>query len=195
LIRAALLLALLALLAAPALANERGAAIAAQRDCAGCHGAGGISRMPEVPSLAAQPAEFLVLQMILFREGLRDVPAMAEAASRLSDADIEAVAAYFAALPPVRPADAGPRDAARAARGAALSATRNCGSCHRPDYSGAGGAPRLSFQREDYLLHAMREYRDDRRVGADTQMNGLLRGLSDAELADLAHHLAQFASP
>ena len=186
---------LLALVAAPAAANERGAAIAAQRDCAGCHGAAGLSRMPEVPSLAGQPSEFLALQMVLFREGLRDVPAMAEAASLLSDADVEAVAAYFAALPPVRPADAAPRDAARAARGAALSATRNCAACHRPDYSGAGGAPRLSFQREDYLLHAMREYRDDRRVGADTQMNGLLRGLSDADLADIAHHLAQFGTP
>jgi cytochrome c553 len=185
------LAALLLLLAAPALGNERGAAIATQRDCAGCHGAAGVSRMPEVPSLAAQPAEFLVLQMILFREGLRDVPQMADVSAGLSDSDIEAIAAYFAALPATAPADRGPRDAARAARGAALSAARNCGACHRPDYSGAEGAPRLSFQREDYLLHALRDYRDDRRVGADTQMNGLLRGLGDSDLADLAHHLAQ----
>jgi cytochrome c553 len=116
------------------------AAIASQRGCAGCHGPAGVSRMPEVPSLAAQPAALPVLQMILFREGLRDVPAMAEAAG---------------------PCRGGGRPAARrAARG-------------RPAACDA------------------RVYRDDRRVGADTQMNALRRGLAGSELADLAHHLAQ----
>jgi cytochrome c553 len=37
----------------------------------------------------------------------------------------------------------------------------------------------------------MREYRDGLRVGADAQMNGAVVGLIDAEIAALAHYLAQ----
>jgi cytochrome c553 len=51
--------------------------------------------------------------------------------------------------------------------------------------------PRLAGQREDYLLHAMRQYRDNQRIGTDTQMSGILYGLSDDNLAALAHFMAQ----
>lgn len=45
-------------------------------------------------------------------------------------------------------------------------------------------------QPEDFLAAAMLAYRDNRRVGADTQMNGLMLGLTDADIAALAHDLA-----
>jgi cytochrome c553 len=37
----------------------------------------------------------------------------------------------------------------------------------------------------------MAGYRDGTRVGVDSQMNGAVFGLSDAEIAALAHYLAQ----
>ncbi|MDW8399446.1 MAG: c-type cytochrome [Acetobacteraceae bacterium] len=158
--------------------------------CAACHGARGVSAMPNVPSLAGQPADHLILQMILFREGIRSVPAMAGQLSGRSDAALARIAAFYAALPPAPPPDRGVRDPALAARGAALSARMNCGSCHLPDYSGRANAPRLAGQREDFLAHTLREYRDNLRIGADTQMNGLMYGVSDADIAALAHYLA-----
>jgi cytochrome c553 len=178
--------ALLALLlaAAPAAAEPLA------EPCAACHGARGVSETPYVPSLAGQPADHLILQMILFREGIRSVPAMAGQAQGRSDEAIARIARFYAGLPPAPPPDRGPRDAALAARGAALSARMNCGSCHLPDYSGRANAPRLAGQREDFLAHTLREYRDNLRIGADTQMNGLMYGVSDADIAALAHHLA-----
>ena len=43
--------------------------------CAACHGAGGQSVLPNIPSLAGQPRVFLENQLVVIREGLRDIPA------------------------------------------------------------------------------------------------------------------------
>lgn len=85
----------------------------------------------------------------------------------------------------------GARDAARFAQGRTLSQRLRCGVCHLSDYRGREQMPRLAGQREDYLLTSMQEYRDSRRSGTDTNMNAVLYGLSEAELAALAHYLAQ----
>lgn len=169
---------------------RRGADLALHR-CAGCHGEDGRSRQPDIPSLAGQPAEFIVLQMILFREGLRQVPAMNAFAEGLADRDIEDLAAFFASRPPGPPDDRRPRDAALFAAGGALSAARNCGVCHLPDYRGRAQVPRIAAQREDFLARTLREYRDGVRAAPDPQMNGAAAGLSEAEIAALAHYLAQ----
>jgi cytochrome c553 len=177
------------LLAAPAAAAgdaERGRAKAAS--CAACHGVDGNSQIEIIPSLAGQPETFLTLQLILFRERIRVVPAMNDAAKPLGDDDIADLAAHYARLAP-RSAP-GARNEAAFARGAALAQRLNCASCHGSDYSGREQMPRLAPQREDYLLHSMREYRDNLRIGTDTTMNGVLFGLSDQDLAALAHFLA-----
>jgi len=175
----------------PAIARDpaRGAEIAAER-CAACHGIDGKSGLAEIPRLAGQQAGFITLQMILFREGIRQVPAMQSPSEKLSDTDVEALAAYFASLPSSPPEDRTPRDAALMARGQAISAARNCGVCHLPNYAGRAQMPRLTHQHEAFLFHTMTEYRDGNRVGIDTQMNGAVQGLSDADIAALAHYLA-----
>jgi cytochrome c553 len=159
--------------------------------CAACHGASGRSEQPYVPSLAGQPADFIVIQMILFREGLRDVPVMNAAARGLADPQIEALAAHFAALPAGPSPDRRARDAALAEAGRAASQTMRCAVCHLPSYAGRNQVPRLTGQREDFLARTLAEYRDGRRVGADTTMNGAVQGASDATIAALAHYLAQ----
>ncbi len=175
----------------PAIARDpaRGAEIAAER-CAACHGMDGKSTVAEIPRLAGQQAGFITLQMILFREGIRQVLAMQAPTEKLSDTDIEAVAAYYAGLPSAAPEDRTPRDAALMARGQAISAARNCGVCHLPNYAGRAQMPRLTHQHEGFLAHTMVEYRDGQRIGIDTQMNGAVQGLSNADIAALAHYLA-----
>ena len=175
----------------PAIARDpaRGAEIAAER-CAACHGIDGRSSLAEIPRLAGQQSGFITLQMILFREGIRQVPAMQAPTEKLSDTDIEAVAAYYAGLPSAAPKDRTPRDAALMARGQSISAARNCGVCHLPNYAGRAQMPRLTHQHEGFLAHTMAEYRDGQRIGIDTQMNGAVQGLSNADIAALAHYLA-----
>jgi len=167
----------------------RGAGLAADR-CAACHGDEGRSRMRDTPSLAGQQAGFITLQMILIREGIRQVPAMTPVLQGMPDKDIEDLAAHFASLPAEPPEDRQPRDAALLAAGEALIGPRRCAVCHQPSLHGRDQVPRITAQREEYLARAMIEYRDGRRVGADTQMNGAVFGLTDAEIAALAHYLA-----
>lgn len=182
-----------AVVSGPALAAgdvERGR-VAASHNCVSCHGADGISQTPGVPSLAGQPADFITVQMILFREQLRMTPPMPDFARGLTDEQIEDLAAYFASLPPGPPEDRGPRNDALGQRGAELSAQRRCGVCHLPDYRGHDQIPRISRQREEYLADTLIHYRDGTRAGPDSQMNGAVVGLSDADLRALAHYLAQ----
>lgn len=170
----------------------RGAALAEARGCGGCHGARGVSEQPGVPSLAGQRAGFLATQLILFRERLRDVPAMHAPSEGLADEEVEALAVYHESIPAAHAPDGrrGPRDAALAARGAEASRAARCGVCHLADYAGQRQVPRLTAQREDYLAAALRGYRDGTRFAADTQMNAAVHGLDDATLDALAHHLA-----
>ena len=52
---------------------RRGAELATP--CLQCHGGNGRSQMETIPSLAGQPADFITIQLILLREGLRQAPA------------------------------------------------------------------------------------------------------------------------
>lgn len=177
----------------PAFAQDaaRGAAIAAERNCASCHGAAGVSELANIPSLAGQPAEFITLQMILFREGLRQAAPMNELSQGLEDQAVEDLAAHYASLRAAAPPDLAPRDAALAERGRELSGRLNCGVCHLPDYSGRNQIPRIAAQREDFLRHTLAQYRDSQRRGTDTNMNAVMYGVADDAIAALAHHLAQ----
>jgi len=188
LLAAALLAAAIAT-PAPAQDARRGAELAAP--CLQCHGANGRSQLETIPSLAGQPADFITIQMILLREGLRQAPAMAPFAANLPDRDIEDIAAWFASLPPGPPDDRRPRDPALIAIAQSLVGPRHCATCHVSDYGGRNQIPRVAAQREEYLVHAMTQYRDGTRAGPDTQMNGAVVGLSDAQIAALAHYLAQ----
>lgn len=175
---------------APALAQgnpER--AVPLVKICSACHGNDGNAVVPATPSLAAQPELFLVSQMILFREGLRQVPTMAAVFQKTTEQDILDLAAYFSkqALQP----ESGERDAALFDQGAALSKRGSCGGCHLPDYRGREQIPRLAGQREDYLAATMVAYRDNKRFGVDTTMTGVLYGISDAQIRALAHYFAQ----
>ena len=71
--------------------------------CASCHGPGGVGEPPAYPYLAGQHASYLVSALTQWKSGLRrNDPSgqMQAVVSRLSDADIAAVAAYYASLPP-----------------------------------------------------------------------------------------------
>ena len=68
--------------------------------CASCHGPGGNSVTPGIPSIAAQPKVFLENLLILMREGVRGSAAMQQQMKGVSDREIIALATHFAKLPP-----------------------------------------------------------------------------------------------
>jgi cytochrome c553 len=75
-------------------------------------GAGGRRTKSAYPSLAGQPAEYLQLQLELFKRGQRGgsdhAHLMDEVAPRLSPEHIRAVSLYFASLPAGEPRESAP---------------------------------------------------------------------------------------
>ena len=179
--------ALVFLSALPANADTLEARLAA---CLACHGANGQSTIPEVPSLGGQPAFYLTIQLLMFREKLRVVEPMNQVMRGLKDDDLRDMAAYLAKLPPPEP-PAGPVDPARVERARALIDQHRCNFCHNRDYSGEQNVPRLAGQREDYLVKALREYKDNTRRGYDASMADVLYLVSDEEILDLAYFLSR----
>src|SRR4051812_19166021 len=139
------------------------------RRCSVCHGPQGNSQLPENPSLAGQPKLFVENQLVLIREGLRDFPEMRGVLDGMSDAEIVALAEYFSSQKPARAAG-GPANAAVYQRGKALADKMLCGTCHLPSYTGRQQIPRLAGQHEQFLLHAMKQFRDHPGPGRDTIM-------------------------
>ena len=158
--------------------------------CVACHGDASRAPLPGTPLLAAQPAQFLALQLTLAREGLRDIPQMAPVLKGLTDTDIIDIAAHFARLPSAK-SDV-PADDKLVARGAQLSKQINCASCHAQGYVGVNQMPRLAGQREDYLYATLRAYRDNQRNGVDTSMNAMMYGMAEADLKALAHYFSRY---
>ena len=158
--------------------------------CSACHGEDGNSKIEKIPSLAGQPAFFILNQLFLMREGVRKVEAMAPIVKDLKDDDLDGLSKHFAGLPAKRSDE--PVDASLVKRGAEIARQRRCDSCHRRDLSGSEQVPRLAKQRVDYLIISLKEFRDDTRPGGDTAMSANLAGTSDADLAALAHYCASF---
>jgi cytochrome c553 len=177
---------LLALL--PAIAGAQAPDVASA--CAACHGPNGNSQNPQFPSIAGQPRVFLENQLVLIREGLRDVPAMKDIMAGMKDETIIELAKHFSAKEPTPKTGAVKQDVY--ARGEQLAQQNLCGTCHLADYAGQNQVPRLAWQQEAFLVESMKQFRDNPTSGRDTIMAATLRGMSDTDLAQLAHYLANF---
>jgi cytochrome c553 len=156
--------------------------------CGTCHGEDGNSRLEKIPSLAGQPAFFLMNQLFLMRENVRRVEPMMPFVRDLGDDELTALAQHYAALE--AKASDEPIDPSQVERGAALAPSLRCGSCHLPSLAGQEQMPRLAKQRVDYMIEAMKAYRDNTRAGADTLMSAVVAGVPDADLVALAHYAA-----
>jgi cytochrome c553 len=66
--------------------------------CAICHGSGGVPATKDLPALAGMPREYMAAQMRAFRDGKRPATVMHQIAKGYSDAEIEALAAWYASL-------------------------------------------------------------------------------------------------
>jgi cytochrome c553 len=156
--------------------------------CGTCHGEDGNSRIITIPSLAGQPEFFVLNQLFLMREGVRRIEVMMPLVKDLKDEDLDGLAKYFSRLP--AKASDERIDPELVKRGAEIAAAKRCASCHLPTLAGQDQMPRLAKQRVDYLTHSLKDIRDGKRSGGDTLMSGAVAGLSDADLAALAHYAA-----
>jgi cytochrome c553 len=160
--------------------------------CSACHGPNGNSQLKDVPSLAGQPKIFIENQLVLIREGMRDIAQMKGMLDNVPDSELTALAVYYASLPVAKPT--AKRQAALFTRGETLSQEMRCGICHLPTYVGREQMPRLAGQREDYLLYTMRAMKANQAVGRDSIMIASLYGISDEDLQAISHYLSRLAN-
>ena len=178
--------AVISLLSLSALAQAEGNAedgVTIGSSCLGCHGIEGYrNAYPSfrVPRLGGQKESYLVDALKGYRDGARPHTTMTAQASSMTDQQIEDVAAYFASLTD---------EVTQGDEGQSLEAATTCVACHGQDGIGLSPAwPTLAGQHEDYLVHALQQYRDGTRSNAI--MGGFAAQLSDADIALLARYYA-----
>jgi len=157
--------------------------------CLACHGENGHSQNPGVPSLGAQQVFYVTVQLLMFREHMRVADPMNDMAKGLSDDDLRKFAEIINKLPAPRPPE-GSVDAARIERAQPLVAQSRCNICHTATFAGQDNVPNIADQREDYLVKALRGYKDNSRHGYDATMADVIAPISDEQILDLAYYIA-----
>jgi len=153
--------------------------------CAGCHGKNGISPNDTWPNLAGQHGSYLVSILGAYKSGAQTDVMMSPIAQKLNDAEIQNLAAYYAALS----CDAGPPRARVGDAAAGRELAKNCAACHGETGIADNPAwPNLAGQRADYLVNVLKAFRAGLRK--DPMMAGVTRALSDADIASLAAYYA-----
>ena len=173
-------------LVAPAADAEAGRQKA--QACAACHGPGGNSLIPATPSLSGQPIQFIVTQLIMFREGNRKDPQMSPMAKNLTNADVNDLSAYYAAQPVTPPVRVTAPD--KAAAGRRLTEQHHCVDCHSPTLRGQQHIPRLAGQQFEYLRVQLRGFKASTRFDMDGQMSSAAQSLTDADIEILTEYLS-----
>jgi cytochrome c553 len=153
--------------------------------CLGCHGIEGYrNAYPSyrVPKLGGQKAGYLEIALKGYRSGMREHPTMIAQASSLSDQQIADVAAYLASLSNETVASGG-------TQGASFEKAAACAACHGQNGISMNAAwPTLAGQHEDYLLHALKQYRNGKRK--DPVMTAQAAMIAEEDLARLAQYFA-----
>jgi len=150
-------------------------------NCLGCHGIDGYrNAYPSyrVPRLGGQKVGYLVKALQSYRDGARAHPTMHAQASSLSDEEINHVAAYLSGSEADTPG-------AGESGGAPIEAAKTCVACHGQNGIGVAPTwPTLAGQHQDYLVHALNQYRDGTRK--DPLMSPMAAPLSEDDVASLA---------
>ena len=156
--------------------------------CVACHGPDRNSANPAIPSLSAQPKQFIVSALFQFREGKRVNPQMSPFAANLSNVDLNDLAAYFSAQAIVpTPVKA---SASTLTQGHQLAVQNNCVACHAANLMGQQHIPRLAGQHRDYLRDQLRSFKASTRGEMDGVMTSAAQALSVQDIEVLADYLS-----
>jgi cytochrome c553 len=173
----------------------------AKQVCAACHAADGNSVAAANPKLAGQHSSYLYKQLASFKpqggkKAARENAVMAGMVAGLSDADMRALAAFYAAQK-LKPAAASDKDLAALGQklwrgGIAEKNVAACAGCHGPDGAGIPGQyPRLAGQFSEYIDAQVKLFRAG---GRTNDPGGMMRGvaarMSDAEIKAVAEYAA-----
>jgi len=147
--------------------------------CGGCHGSHGVSTDSATPSLAGQDPQYLEHSIKAYRT-TRKHALMSRLVANLSDQDIGNIAAFYSTQRS-KPAENG--------QALLTGTTDKCNRCHSGGLDNPALAiPIINGQDKDYLILALRAYRDDRR--GNSMMHNMSLPYSDSMIEGIASYYA-----
>jgi cytochrome c553 len=147
--------------------------------CGGCHGSHGVSTDSATPGLAGQDPQYLVQATKAYRS-TRKHDLMRRLVGALSDQDIDNIAAFYA-IQKSKPAEGG--------QTLVKELTEKCNRCHTEGKDNPALAiPIIGGQDKDYLIMALRAYRDDKR--GSSMMHNMSLPYSDSIIESIASYYA-----
>lgn len=190
-------LGMVGLIAASAAIGAETGAIIDRHLCSVCHGRGGTTSSELFPHLAAEPAPYLIAQLKAFRDKSRsDQNAqrfMWGIASRLSDEDIQQLAAFYESWPAVPGGKISDQSKYELGKNIFINGHPSkgvppCKACHGEKGEGNEATPRLGGQNEAYLKRQLKVFYGNERPAA-TAMHEIVKGLSESDVEAIAHYL------
>jgi cytochrome c553 len=156
--------------------------------CIGCHGPNGNSTMPGIPSLAAQNARYIYLQLRDFQEGRRSNDMMTPMTAGLSKDDMREIADYYSKQ---KLSSKGFKaDAEKAKLGKAKADETLCAMCHLGEFVGQNEIPKVAGQNYDYVVKSLTDFKAKTRTNDAGNMTSVASTLSDTDIENLAHYIA-----
>lgn len=128
--------------------------------CAGCHGTGGNTQGPATPGIAGMASEYFIETMKAYQDGSRPGTVMNRIAKGYTEAEIQAMAKYFAAQK-YRPLQQ-QADATLARLGKQLHG-RSCEKCHEEGGSISEDGGILAGQPMQYLHWTIEDFTSGKR--------------------------------
>lgn len=174
------------------IAGEKKAAV-----CAACHGAGGNTTVAIYPKLAGQSAEYIVKQLIEFKNGNRKDPVMSGMAAPLSEQDMVELAAYFSAQKPLAGNGKGSDLGRKVYFGGKVNhvnqAITACVACHGATGKGMAkaGFPSLANQSVEYIASQLTKFKSGERANDKaSMMRNIAIKLSKNDIDELSQFIA-----
>jgi cytochrome c553 len=164
--------------------------------CSNCHGEQGHSVAPTFPELAGQTAPYIEKQLKDFRDRSRADPHaqayMWGMASQLTEANIKALATYYAAQTPPSGTSQDPTEVAAGkkifAEGIESEEVPACAACHGDKAQGVEAVPRVAGQHREYIAAQLLAFKNGLR--ANDIMHNNAKKMTDEQVREVSAYLA-----
>lgn len=164
-----------------------------QNVCAACHGSDGNSVIALNPKLAGQHSEYLLKQLMNFKEGSRANAVMSGMVTNLSPDDMKDLAEYFSKqsikLGKAKSNGLGSEGEKIYRAGIADMQVPACAACHGAQGNGIPKRfPKLSGQHADYTYQQLKTFRTGERANAP-MMQSIAAKMTDAQMQAVADYI------